>query len=324
LTIDERVVAWIAAACLAQMFACAAWGQAYPSKSIRMVVASSAGSNPDTIGRIVAQGLSQVLGQQVIVDDRAGAGGNIGAEIAARAPADGYTLFLAHTNHSINASLYRKLSYDVVNDFSPVTLVAVSAFVAVVHPSVPARTVRDLLNIAKARPGDLNYASAGTGSGTYFAAEYFNGLGNVKMVHVAYSGGGPALTSIIAGETSVYFTPLAVGLPHIRSGRLRALGVTSAKRLPEVPDLPPIADTLPGYEVLSWAGVMVPVKTPKEVSAAVHKATLAALARPEIRKRFEDQGFIVMTSRPEEMESYVRTEIDKYAKLIRQVGMPLQ
>lgn len=319
-----QVITSMAVLCVAQLFAGAAWGQAYPSKPLRMIVASSAGSNPDTIGRVLAQGLGQVLGQQVVVDDRPGAGGNIGADIAAKAPADGYTVFLAHTNHSINASLYRKLTYDLLHDFSPVSLVAVSAFVAVVHPSVPARTVRDLLNIARARPGDLNYASAGTGSGTFFAAEYFNRLGNVKIVHVGYAGGGPALTSVISGETSVYFTPLATGLAHIRSARLRALGVTSSKRVPELPDLPPIAETLPGYEVLSWAGVMLPVKTSKEVVAAVHKATLAALGRPDTRKRLEDLGFMVVSGRPDEMESYVRTEIDKYAKLIRDVGMPLQ
>jgi tripartite-type tricarboxylate transporter receptor subunit TctC len=289
-----------------------------------MVVASSAGSNPDTIGRVMAQGLAPALGQQVIVEDRAGAGGNIGAEVAARAAPDGYTIFLAHTNHSINAALYRKLSYDLLHDFSPVTLVATSAFVAVVHPSVPARSVRDLLNTAKSRPGDLNYASAGTGSGTYFAAEYFNGLGKVKMQHVGYAGGGPALTSILSGETSVYFTPLATGLSSIRSGRLRALGVTSAKRVAELPEVPAIADTLPGYEVLSWAGLMLPAKTPKDVSGFVQKAALSALARPDLRKRFEDLGFIVAAGRPDEMEAYIKVEIDKYARLIRQVGMALQ
>src|SRR5689334_11289912 len=196
---------------------------AYPERPIRMLVASSAGSNPDTIGRIFATGLGQVLGQQVIVDNRAGAGGNIGAEIAARAAPDGYTFFLAHTNHSINTALYRKLSYDIIRDFAPVTLVATSAFVAVVHPSIAASSIPDLINIAKSRPGALNYASAGTGSGTYFAAEYFGGMANVKMVHVPYTGGGPALASILSGETSVYFTPLAVGLPHIRTGKMKAL-----------------------------------------------------------------------------------------------------
>jgi tripartite-type tricarboxylate transporter receptor subunit TctC len=300
------------------------YAQTYPAKPVRMVVASSAGSNPDTIGRVLATGLTQVFGQQVIVDDRAGAGGNIGAEIAARAPADGYTLFLAHTNHSINATLYRKLSYDLLTDFVPVTLVALSAFVATVHPSLPVKSVRDLLQLARSRPGDLNYASAGVGSGTFFAAEYFNGLGNVKMQHVPYTGGGPALASIIAGETSVYFTPLATGLPHIRNGRLRALGVTALRRVPELPNVPPVADTLPGYEVLSWAGLMLPAKTPREIADAVHKATLATLSRPDVAKRFEDLGFFVTPGRPDEMAAYVKTETAKYAKLIRQVGMPLQ
>lgn len=298
--------------------------QTYPAKPVRVIVASTAGSNPDTIARIAAPALSAALGQQVIVDNRAGAGGNIGAEVAARAPADGYTVFLAHTNHSINTALYRKLNYDIVNDFTPVTMLALSAFVATVHPSLPARSVRDLLNIAKARPGDLNFASAGTGSGTYFAAEYFNGLGNVKMQHIGYSGGGPALTSIVSGETSVYFAPLATGLPHIRRGRLRALGVTSAKRLPELPQVPAVAETLPGYEVLSWAGLMLPAKAPKEVGDAIHKAAVTALARPEVSKRFEELGFMVATQRPEEMTAYIKAEIAKYGKLIREVGMPLQ
>jgi tripartite-type tricarboxylate transporter receptor subunit TctC len=318
----RQVATAVAIACVAA--ASAADAQSYPAKPLRMIVASSAGSNPDTIGRVLAQGLTQVLSQQVVVDDRAGAGGNIGAEIAAKAPADGYSIFLAHTNHSINAALYRKLNYDIHCDFSPVTLVATSAFVAAVHPSVPAKTVRDLINIAKARPGDLNFASAGTGSGTYFSVEYFNRMANVKMVHIGYVGGGPALTSVLAGETSVYFTPLAVGLSSLRAGRLRALGVTSLKRVAELPDVPPVAETLPGYEMLSWAGLMVPAKTPKEVSAALHKATLAALARPDVKKRYDDLGFTVAPGQPEEMVAYVKHESEKYAKLVKALGMPLQ
>ena len=310
-----------ALACLLPLPLCA---QGYPSKPVRIIVASSAGSNPDTVGRILAQGMTQVMGQQVLVDNRAGAGGNIAGELAARAPADGHTLFLAHTNHSINAKLYRKLGYDLLTDFTPVTLIALSAFVATVHPSVPAKSVRDLVRIAKARPGDLTFASAGTGSGTFFAAEYFNGLAGVKMLHVAYKGGGPALAAIVSGETSVYFTPLATGIPHIRSGKLRALGVTADERLRDLPDVPPIADTLPGSEVLAWAGLMVPAKTPKEVVDAVHKAALATMARPEVTKRLEDLGFFVRTGKPAEMDTYVRAQIEKYGKLIAQVGMAQQ
>jgi tripartite-type tricarboxylate transporter receptor subunit TctC len=314
----------LAIGCLAEAFVCAAWAQNYPAKPVRIVVASSAGSNPDTVARVIASGLTQVLGQQVVVDDRAGAGGNIGAEIAARAPADGYTLFLAHTNHSVNATLYQKLAYDLVNDFTPVTLVALSAFVVTVHPSLPAKSLRDLINIAKSRPGDIAFASAGTGSGTYFAAEYFNGMAGVKMLHVAYKGGGPALTAVIAGETSVYFTPFATGLTHIRNRKLRALGVTAPKRLAELPEVPAIAETLSGYEVMAWAGLMVPAKTPRAVVDHVNKAAVTALANPEVSKRYRDLGYIVVGGRPEEMAGYVKTEIDKYAKLIRQIGLPPQ
>lgn len=314
----------IGVGCLAGAFACAAWPQSYPSKPVRILVASSAGSNPDTISRVMANGLAQELGQQVVVDDRAGAGGNIGAEIASRAPADGYNIFMAHTNHSINPTLYKKLTYDIINDFSPVSLLALSSFVATVHPSLPAKTLRDLISIAKAHPGDLTYASAGTGSGTYFTAEYFNSLAGVKMLHVAYKGGGPALAAVLAGETVVYFTPIATGMPHVRSGKLRALGVSAPKRLAELPDLPAIAETLPGYEMYSWAGLMAPAKTPKAVIDAIHKAAVSTLASPETSRRLKDLGFIAVGSSPEEMAAHLRKEIDKYATLIRQIGLPPQ
>lgn len=318
------LVTSIAIGCLTNVFACAAWAQSYPSKPVRILVASSPGSNPDTVARVVAGGLTQAFGQQVVVDNRAGAGGNIGAEVAARAPADGYTLFLAHTNHSVNATLYQKLSYDLINDFSPVTLLALSPFVATVHPSLPAKSLRDLMNIAKARPGDLTYASAGTGSGTFFSAEYFNSMAKVKMLHVAYKGGGPALAAVVAGETSVYFTPIATGLSHIRNGKLRPLGVTAPKRLVELPDVPAIAETLPGYEVLAWAGLMVPAKIPKGIIESVHKAAVSALSNPDVSKRLNDLGFLVVGNRPEELGAYIKSEIDKYAKLIRQIGLPPQ
>lgn len=314
----------IVAGCLAGLLACAASAQGYPAKPVRVIVASSAGSNPDTIARLVGASLTQALGQQVVVDDRAGAGGNIGAEIAARAPADGYTLFMAHTNHSINPGLYKKLTYDILNDFSPITLMALSYFAAAVHPSLPAKSPRDLIRIARSRPGELTYASAGTGSGTYFTAEYFNSLAGVKMLHVAYKGGGPALAAVLAGETSVYFTPVATGLPHIRSGKLRALGVSSPKRLAELPGIPTIADTLPGYEMYSWAGLLAPAKTPKAIVETVHNAAVSALKSPETDKRLKELGFISVGGSPEEMSAHLKTEIGKYTKLIHQIGLPPQ
>jgi len=298
--------------------------QQYPVKPIRIIVASSAGSNPDTVSRIMANGLTQALGQQIVVDNRAGAGGNIGAEVAARAPADGYNVFYAHTNHSINPGLYKKLNYDILGDFAPVTLLATSSFVSAVHPSLPARSVRDLINIARARPGDLAYASAGIGSGTHFSAELFNGLAKVKMLHVAYAGGGPALTSVLSGETSVYFTPIATGLVHIRSGRLRPLGVSSLKRQEELPDLPTIAETLPGYEMLSWGGLMVPAKTSKAIIDTLHKAAVSTLSLPDTGKRLKDLGFVPVATGGKELAAYLKVEIERYAKLIRQIGLPQQ
>lgn len=298
--------------------------QSYPVKPLRVLIASSAGSNPDTVTRTIAGDLARMWGQQVVVDNRAGAGGNIGAEIAARAPADGYNLFMAHTNHTINASLYRKLTYDLVSDFVPISLVALSPFVASVHPSLPVKSLRELINLAKSRPGDLIYASAGTGSGTFFCAEYFNGMAGVKMLHVAYKGGGPALTAIVSGETSVYFTPIATGMPHVRAGKLRALGVTSAKRLPEYPDVPAVAEALPGYEMQSWAGMMAPAKTPPAIIEAVHKTIVSVLATPEVRKRMADQGYLVVGGGPDALAAHIRTETERYAKLIRQIGLPQQ
>jgi tripartite-type tricarboxylate transporter receptor subunit TctC len=306
------------------MLSSAAWAQAYPAKAIRVLIGTSAGSNPDTLGRLFASNLAQVLGQQVVVENRPGAGGNIGGELAARAPADGYTVFLPHTNYTINPSVYSKLNYDILNDFAPVTMLTQSPFALCAHPSLPVKSVRDLLNLARARPGDINYASAGTGSGTFFATEYFKALAKVNLVQVPYKGGGPALASTVAGETSVYFAPLATGLPHFQSGRLRPLGVSSQKRLPQLPDIPPVAEAVPGYEMLAWAGVMVPVKTPREIVDTLHKATLAAMARPEMSKRLEDLAYIVMLGRPEDMHAFLKSEMAKYAKLIRAIGMPPQ
>ncbi|HKA46368.1 MAG TPA: tripartite tricarboxylate transporter substrate binding protein [Burkholderiales bacterium] len=321
----NRLVAFsIAVGGLASVLASAAWAQGYPSKPVRVLIGTSAGSNPDTFGRLFANSLSQVLGQQVIVENRAGAGGNIGGELAARAPADGYTIFLPHTNYTINHAVYRKLNYDIIADFAPVTMLTQSPFVLSVHPSLPVRSVRELLSLARARPGDLNYASAGTGSGTFFATEYFKALANINLVQVPYNGGGPALASVVAGETSVYFTPLAVGLPHFASGRLRPLGVTSPKRLAHVPDIPPVAESVPGYEMMAWSGLLVPVRTPREIVDTLHKAALAAMAKPEMTRRLDDLGFIVMTGRPDEMHTFLKSEMAKYAKLIREIGMPLQ
>jgi tripartite-type tricarboxylate transporter receptor subunit TctC len=305
----------------ASAFAATASAQAWPAKPVRIIVASSAGSNPDVLGRIVAAGLTHSLGQQFVVENRAGAGGNIGAEVAARAPADGYTVFLMHTNHPINAALNPKLSYDLFTDFAPITELASSAFVLVVHPSLPAKSVRDLIALAKSRPGAINYSSAGTGSGTHLAAEYFIGLANIKLQHVPYNGGGPALVAIASGEAQVYFTPVSTGLSNIRGGKLRALGVTSLQRLRDLPDVRPIADVVPGYEFTSWAGLMVPAKTPKNVVDTLYKTSIAVLKEPETGKRLDAAGFFTVGGRPEELTARIKSEIEKLSKLIKRIGL---
>jgi tripartite-type tricarboxylate transporter receptor subunit TctC len=310
-----------AAGCILAACACTAAAQTYPAKPLRFIVASSAGSNPDTVARVLANALAPILGQQILVDNRAGAGGNIGAEIAARAPADGYTVFYAHTNHSINSALYRKLNYDLLQDFIPVSLVAVSSFVAAVHPSVPVKTVPELIKLARSRPGDLTYASAGTGSGTHFAAEYFNGLAGVKLLHVAYKGGGPAVAAAISGETAIYFVPIAVGLPHFGSGKLRALGVSMPKRVAELPDVAAIAETLPGYEMYSWAGIMLPAGAPQSAVNALGKGVQSALANADAARRLKDLAVVPIGSGPAELTEHCRKEIAKYASIIRSIGM---
>jgi tripartite-type tricarboxylate transporter receptor subunit TctC len=310
--------------CAIALAASAVTAQSYPVKPVRVLIASSAGSNPDTVTRVIANDLGRVWGQQIVVDNRAGAGGNIGAEIAARAPADGYNLFMAHTNHTINASLYKKLTYDLASDFLPITLVSLSPFVATVHPSLPVKSLRELIGLAKTRPGDIAFASAGTGSGTFFCAEYFNGMAGIKMLHVAYKGGGPALAAIVSGETSVYFTPIATGMPHIRAGKLRPLGVTSPKRLSDLPNLPAIAETLPGYEMTSWAGLLTPLKTPQNVIDTVLKSMTTVLQTPEVAKRLNELGYIIVAGRPEALTAHIRMETERYAKLIREIGLPPQ
>ena len=295
--------------------------QPYPSRPVRIISPFAPGGGNDALCRIVAPRLSENLKQQVIVENRAGAGGNIGAETAARAPADGYTLFVIHTNHPINTALYPKLAYDIFTDFAPITQLASSAFVLVVHPSLPARSVRELIKLAQARPGEIAFSSAGTGSGTHFAAEHFNGMVKIKMLHVAYKGGGPALAAIVAGETSVYFTPISTGMPHIRDNRLRPLGVTTSARLPDLPGVPAIAETVRGYEFTSWAGVMAPVQAPRQVVDVVHKAAVAALKDPETVKRLQAAGFVRIGNNPDDLAAFMRAEVDKYTRLIRAIGL---
>jgi tripartite-type tricarboxylate transporter receptor subunit TctC len=299
-----------------------AWAQAYPAKVIRWIVPSSAGGGADTVTRLVANALPPVLGQRVVVDNRAGASGNIGSEIAAKSPPDGYTWLMINNAQAANVSLHKSLPYDLIRDFSPVMQVDASPHVAVVHPSLPVRSISDLVKLAKARPGALDYASAGTGTVTFLAAELFKADAGVNLTHVPYKGGGESLLSIVSGETAVYFSPLVVALQHMRQGRLRALGVTSRQRISLVADIPTIAESgYPNYEFSLWNGLLVPARTPKETIAAIRAAVATVLNTPEVGKRFAEMGSTVIGNQPEEFGAFLKSEVDKLARVIAKLKL---
>lgn len=314
-------IRWLTVFCLIVITA-DGWAQNYPVKVIRYLVPTSAGAGADTVGRTVAAGLTEVLGQQVIVENRAGAAGNIGAEIAAKAPPDGYTLFQVNFSHSVNVSLYKNVSYDLARDFAPITQLGSSPAIIVVHPSLPVKSIGQFVKLAKVKPGAINYASAGTGSPTYVGGELFKSVARIDLLHVPYRGGGEAITSVVSGETSVYFAPLATALPHVGTGRLRPLAVTSTKRIPLAPDVPTVAESgYAGSESGFWHGLMVPAKTPKQTIATLHSAAIAALKRPDVAKRLHDMGYTPVGDRPEQFAQFLQTEIDKWRKVIRTIGM---
>ncbi len=307
-------------ACALQLAAGPGWAQSYPAKPVRLVVPTSAGSGFDVIGRIVAGGLSEIFGQQVIVENRVGAAANIGAEYVARAPGDGYTLLEISATHVVNRSMYRNLAYDLVRDFEPVTQLAASPSVLVVHPSLPVKTVAELVKLAKARPGVLNYSSTGIGSATFLAAELFKAAAGIDLVHVPYRGGGEALTAVVAGEVPVYFAPFATAMPQIQQKRIRALAMTSAARVAVFPEYPTIMETgYPGYESSNWYGIVVPVKTPREIVTALNAAIVEVLKKPVINKRLSDLGYIIVGDRPEQFAAYIQSEIDKLGRILREL-----
>jgi tripartite-type tricarboxylate transporter receptor subunit TctC len=291
---------------------------AYPAKPIRLLIAASAGSGSDTIGRIIALGLTKTLGQQVFVENRAGAANNIGAEIAARAPADGHTLFLIHMGTAANVTLYDNLTYDLVRDFEPVTQYATAPMVMTVHPSLPAKTIPDFINLAKAKPGAINYSSGGIGSPTFIATELFTAQTGVNLMHVAYRSGAEALTAILSGEVSVYFAPFATALPHIRQGRVRAVAVTSAKRVPLMHEFPTIAESgYSGYDAGNWYGIVVPAKTPKDTIKVIRNAAVTSLHNPEVGKRLSDLGYVPVGDEPDEFAAHIKSQIVKLGKVLK-------
>ena len=299
-----------------------ALSQQYPTRAVRIIVASSPGSGVDIVSRILSQKLAAGLGQQVVVDNRAGAGANLGAEIAARSPADGYTLLMGTPAHVINVSLYSGLNYDVIRDFAPVSLVSTGQYVVIVHPSVPARSAKQLIALGKANPGALAFGSAGPGNSTHLAGELFNSMAGIQMLHVPYKGSGPALVDLMSGELQVMFANITAGLPHIRTQRVRALAVTGPKRTPQAPELPTVAEAaLPGYSVTSFFGVLAPAGTPAGVIAKLNTEIIKAAHSADVQTSLAHEGAEAVGSSPEEFAAYIRAEIPRWTAAVKTAGL---
>jgi tripartite-type tricarboxylate transporter receptor subunit TctC len=298
-----------------------AQAQNYPARTVRVVVPVTPGGGTDLVARMVSQKLSEHLGQPFVVENRPGAGNVIGSAFVASAKPDGYTLLVVPISHAVNVSLV-KLPFDPIADFAPIVHLGSAPSLVTVHPSLPVKSIGELVKLAKAKPGAINYGSAGVGTSTYLAAELFKITAGVNLLEVPYRGGAPAQTAVIAGEVSVYFAPIATALPFVRERRLRALAVGTAKRLPMLPEYPTVAESgYPDYEASNWHGLVVPIKTSKEIIATLHTAALAALKKPEIAKRMLDLGFTPVGDQPEEFAAFIRADIEKWQKIVRQKGI---
>lgn len=306
----------------ASIVAFPAAAQTYPSKPVRIIVPTSPGGIIDIVTRLLGQKMTEITGQIVVVENRAGASTNIGTEFVARAPGDGYTLLSTTLPLVVNPSLFTKLPFNVEKDLAPVSLVVAAPYVLAVHPSVPAKSVRELVAIANAKPGTLNYSSGGNGTNFHIAAELFKNQTGIKIVHVPYKGGGPALASLLAGETDLSFPSLGAALPHVNSGRLRALAITSAQRAALLPQLATVAESgFPGYAFTSWVGVLAPATTPPAVIAALNGHIVKAMRAPGMADRLAADGNDVVASTPEQFGALIKTELARWAKVVRDSGM---
>jgi tripartite-type tricarboxylate transporter receptor subunit TctC len=302
----------------------ASYGQAYPTKPLRIVVPFAPGGPNDILARLIGQKMTESWGQQVIVDNRPGGATVIGTEYAAKSPPDGYTLLIVSPTTATNPSLMRKLPYDTLRDFAPVILLATSPNVLVVHPSLPARSVRDLVAIARKRPGEVTFGSGGNGTSTHLAGEILALRGGVKMVHVPYKGAAPATLGVLSGEVSFQFGSILPMTPHIKAGRLRALAVSSLTRMSILPDIPPVADTLPGFEASPFHGIVVPAGTPKDIISKLNGEIGKAMNASDARERLAQEGTEVRTGTPEQFDAFLQAEIAKWAKVIKQIGLQPQ
>ena len=296
----------------------------YPNKPVRVVVPYPPGGPTDIVARVVFQQVSASTGQQFVIENRAGAGGNIGAEAVARSPADGYTLLIATTAHAINMSLFKNLSYDVQKDFAPITLLTQGPLMLVANPAFPANSVAELIALGKSKPGTLSFASSGNGQSTHLSAELFNTLAGIRMTHIPYKGSAPALSDVMSGQVNLMFDTTLSAMPFVKAGKLKALGVTSPARTPAAPEVPTIAESgLPGYEVLAWNGLLAPAGTPRAVIAVLNEELNKAMQLPQIREKFSAQGFAASSNSPEQFSSFLRQEVDKWSRTVKASGATL-
>lgn len=298
-----------------------ACAQTYPAKTIRIIAPFPPGGSVDTVARLIANDLAKPLGQQIVVDNRSGASGNIGMELAKNAPPDGYTLVLNTMPLVTNQFLYSKVPYDPITDFAPVSLISASPSLLTAHPSLPVRSVKDLIALAKAQPGKLNYASAGAATNPHITGELFNYLAKTNLVPVHFKGGGPALIATMSGETELTFSNISETAPLVLAKRLRGLGVTSMKRARIVPDIPPIAETLPGYEFTTWHALLAPRATPPAVLAVLSERVRVTLRKPEEVQRFADRGLDLIAGTPDELGAHLKSEVQKWGRVLRERGM---
>jgi len=317
MTLSCMVFCVVAAVLLAPL----AGAQSYPVKPVRVILSVPAGATPDVTARLVTPGLANVLGQPLVVDNRGGAGGLIGAEIVAKSAPDGYTLFISSPGALTILPHLRKVPYDTLKDFTPISLISIGPFVLVLHPSVPAKSVKELIALAKAQPGKLNYASAGSGVANHLAMELFKQMAGVDITHVPYKGAPQAVTDVVAGHMNMMFNSIAPIVGHIRAERVRVLGVASAKRSPQLPEVPTISEAgVPGFEAENWFGMFAPAKTPQRIIARLNEAVVKVVRSPDIQSQFAALGADAVGNSPEEFAAFVRRDMERYARVVRISG----
>jgi len=315
-------VALVSVLSLSALLAAPVQAQNFPAKPLRLVVPWAAASGTDLMSRMIAQKLGEALGVQVVVENRGGAGATIGTEVAAKSAADGYTLYIGGSvSMAISPAIYPKVGYDSVRDFAPVSLITRFYNALSVHPSVPARSVRELINVAKARPGLLVVPSAGAGSTSHLAAELFQSMTGTKMLHVPYKGGGQMVVAVISGEGQVMFSPVSTAVPHGKTGKLRLLGVSSAQRIASLPEVPTIAETIKGYDYGGWQGLLVPAGTPADIINRLHAAVLKVIATPEFKDYAAGEGSDIVGSAPDWFVQFLKSEVTKNAALVKAAGI---